>query len=1078
MRKLSFSLVVLFFSIPLLLFGRDKELAVIQSIAATNGNISVNEVVASGLQNPVDITHAGDGSGRLFVLEQPGRIRVLKQGNLLPTPFLDITSLVLFGGERGLLGLAFHPNYEQNGYFYVNYTRKEDGATVVARYRVSNTNPDLADPSSALSLLIVPQPYANHNGGCLQFGRDGYLYIGMGDGGSGGDPQNYAQNINSLLGKMLRIDVNSGNPYAIPPDNPYVNRAGADEIWALGLRNPWRFSFDRLTGDLYIGDVGQNAWEEVNFQAANAVGGINYGWRCREGAHPYSSSPPCNDANFLATLTDPFTEYSHSEGYSVTGGFVYRGALYPNLYGTYFFADYVNGKIWSIKKLSDSPLTWSPRTLEIQAGFNISAFGEGEDGELYIANYNQGKIHRLTDPSGPVNYRDALKDSQKIVSSVWADPNEVVTYTIELKNNTQATFAGAILTDTLPASLTYVWGSFSASNGTVDDSQPPLLKWSGSLPPGVTTLRYRAQIKPSTLGSQNNTAYLTINSSPALSLATSVYVPRPQLSTNSADFVLPGTQPNQLQTPLLDSTDCDICHSAPIYDSWRGSVMSQAGRDPLMWAALAASNNVVPQSGELCLRCHIPNGWFEGHSSDPSGRLMTAQDLRNGISCQLCHRLVDPFPPLGSSDQASAIDALIRQHLTHPIPANAIGNAMLIVDPSDNRRGPFELGSDFNYHTAYRTNFLGQSNDAVTRSRLCGSCHNVFNPLLSWDASRRQYWPNSGTAQATADAPPYYPIETTFSEWLNSDYATEAGVYAPQFAGDKPDGIVRACQDCHLTRAKGYAADLGFNPFERDCLNNGCLPTHNLLGANTWLPQLLLNSEWRLNGLSDRLYLEQNILATQTFLNKAVTMSVDLIEQANNKIARVRVVNETGHKLPTGYPEGRRMWLNLRAYNSLGTLIQEYGAYDPNSGQVAADTKIYEVLQGVTPELADLLQVNPGHTFHFLLNNTVLKDNRIPPRGFTNAKFDQDGLRPVGATYQDGQHWDETDFPVPENTARVVVTLYYQVASTEYLEFLHQNGGLDGEALHRLASQTPNAPQIVQVARFPDLRYYFPLIFR
>jgi len=1046
--------------------------------AASNASISVDEVVASGLQAPVDITHAGDGSGRLFVVEQPGRIRVIKQGALLSVPFLDITSLVLYGGERGLLGLAFHPNYAQNGYFYVNYTRQTDGATVVARYRVSTNNPDVADSASAATLLVIPQPYANHNGGCLKFGPDGYLYIAVGDGGSGGDPQNYAQNKESLLGKLLRIDVNGGNPYAIPTDNPFVNQPGADEIWALGLRNPWRISFDRLTGDLYIADVGQNAWEEVNFQAANAAGGLNYGWRCREGAHPYNTSPPCNDPNFLATLIDPFTEYSHSEGRSITGGFVYRGTRYPDLYGIYFFADYVNGKIWSIKKLSDAPLTWSSRTLELDADFNISTFGEGEDGELYVANYYQGKIHHLVDPSGPVDLTEALKGSRKYASSPWADTLEEITYTIELKNNTLSPFVNAVLTDTLPTHLTYISGSLIASHGIVDDTQAPLLRWSGSLLSGVTTLRYRARVESLAKGSQNNTAFLSINGLPALSVSSSIYIPRPRLNTSNADFVLPGTQPNQLQTPLLDSADCDICHSAPIYDRWRGSVMSQSGRDPLMWAALAASNNVVPASGELCLRCHIPNGWFAGHSQDPSGGLMTAQELSNGISCQLCHRLVDPAPPAGSFDQASAIDAIIRQNLTHPIPANAIGNAMLVVDPNDNRRGPFELAQSFDYHTAFRTDFLGQSSEAVTRARLCGSCHNVFNPLLSWDASRNQYWPNRGTAQATSAAAPYYPIETTFSEWLNGDYATPQGVYAPQFAGAKPDGIVRACQDCHLTRASGMGADPGFNPFQRDCRITGCLPTHDFLGANTWLPQLLQVQAWRLNALGEKSYLDQNRQATQAFLSKAATLSVVLLEGDDNKTARVTVINESGHKLPTGYPEGRRMWLNLRAYDSNGNLVREFGAYDPTTGSVANDTKIYEVLQGITPELANLLGVEAGHSFHFLLNNTVLKDNRIPPRGFTNAKFNQDGLRPVGVSYADGQYWDTTEFIVPLETAQVVVTLYYQTASTAYLDFLRENGGLDGEMLHQLNITAPNSPQVVQIARFPERRYYFPLIFR
>lgn len=1049
-----------------------------QTTSAASTAISFNEVIATGLQAPVDITHAGDGSGRLFIVEQPGRIRVIKQGALLSRPFLDITSLVLYGGERGLLGLAFHPNYAQNGYFYVNYTRQTDGATVVARYRVSTDDPDVADPASVITLLVIAQPYANHNGGCLKFGPDGYLYIGMGDGGSGGDPQNYAQNKESLLGKLLRIDVDGGSPYAIPADNPFVNQPGADEIWALGLRNPWRFSFDRLSGDLYIADVGQNAWEEVNFQPANAAGGINYGWRCREGTHPYNSSPPCNDPNFLATLTDPFTEYSHSEGYSVTGGFVYRGTRYPNLYGTYFFADYVNGKIWSIKKLSDAPLTWSSCTLELDADFNISSFGEGEDGELYVANYNQGKIHHLVDPSGPVDLPEALKGSRKFASSPWADTLEVITYTIELKNNTSSPFSNAVLTDTLPTHLTYVAGSFTASSGSVDDTQAPLLRWSGSLSPGITTLQYRAQVKSTAKGSQNNTAFLSLNALPALSVSSSLYVPRPKLNTSNTDFVLPGTQPNQLQTPLLDSIDCDTCHSAPIYDRWRGSVMSQSGRDPLMWAALAASNNVLPASGELCLRCHIPNGWFAGHSQDPSGELMTAQDLSNGISCQLCHRLVDPAPPVGSSDQASAIDAQIRQNLTNPLPANAIGNAMLIVDPNDNRRGPFELAQNFSYHTAFRTDFLGQTSDAIGRARLCGSCHNVFNPLLSWDEGRNQYWPNTGTSQATSDQPPYYPIETTFSEWLNSDYATTQGVYAPQFAGEKPDGIVRACQDCHLTRASGMAADAGFNPFERDCRTSGCLPTHDLLGANTWLPQLLQVQAWRLNAPGEKAYLDQNRQATQAFLSKAATLSVDLQEESNHKVARVTVINESGHKLPTGYPEGRRMWLNLRAYDSNGNLVREFGAYDSTTGSVADDTKIYEVLQGITPELAGLVGRQAGHSFHFLLNNTVIKDNRIPPRGFTNASFNQDGLRPVGAAYADGQYWDITEFSVPMETVRVVVTLYYQTASTAYLDFLRENGGLDGETLSLLSQTTTNTPEIVRVAIYPEFRYYFPLIFR
>jgi glucose/arabinose dehydrogenase len=362
--------------------------------------IKVNEIVASGFSQPVQVTHAGDGSGRLFVVEQGGRIRVIQNGALLSTPFLDVSGLVSCCGERGLLGLAFHPNYESNGYFYIDYTRAGDGATVIARYHVSG-DPNLADAGSGSTLLTIPQPYANHNGGQVMFGLDGYLYIGMGDGGSGGDPQNNAQNKNTLLGALLRIDVDGGSPYAIPPDNPYVGVEGADEIWAIGLRNPWRFSFDRATGDLYIGDVGQDMWEEIDYQATNSAGGLNFGWHCLEGTHTYTTAPPCNDPAYLAGMTGPIAEYSHDVGDAVTGGFVYRGSLYPDLAGRYFFADFGSGRIWSMVKTGSNPVTWSQPKLESNSGLNISSFGEDESGEVYIASYSDGTVRHLTGLSLP-----------------------------------------------------------------------------------------------------------------------------------------------------------------------------------------------------------------------------------------------------------------------------------------------------------------------------------------------------------------------------------------------------------------------------------------------------------------------------------------------------------------------------------------------------------------------------------------------------------------------------------------------------------------------------------------------------
>ena len=351
--------------------------------------------VAAGFSSPLGIANARDGSNRLFVVQQGGQIRIISGTAVLATPFLNITSLVLSGGERGLLGLAFHPDYANNGFFYVNYTRAGDGATVIARYQRSATNPNVADPASATILLTVAQPFANHNGGQLNFGPDGYLYIALGDGGSGNDPGDRAQNLSTLLGKMLRIDVDNGSPYAIPAGNPFPNAANPKalpEIWAYGLRNPWRFSFDRATGDLFIADVGQNAWEELNFQAAGTGAGANYGWRIMEGAHctglTSANGLPCFDAR----LKLPIIEYGHSLGCSITGGYRYRGSASPALTGYLLYGDYCSGRIWGATPRADG--TWMTTQLTT-AGINISTFGEDEAGEIYVAGHNTGTIYRI-----------------------------------------------------------------------------------------------------------------------------------------------------------------------------------------------------------------------------------------------------------------------------------------------------------------------------------------------------------------------------------------------------------------------------------------------------------------------------------------------------------------------------------------------------------------------------------------------------------------------------------------------------------------------------------------------------------
>jgi glucose/arabinose dehydrogenase len=341
--------------------------------------------IIEGLQKPLYLTHAGDGSGRIFVLEQDGVIRIVNERSIIQEiPFLDIRSKVRSRGEQGLLGLAFHPDFSLNGHFYVHYSDKK-GETVISRFSVTD-DPDKADSNSEEIVLTHPQPYGNHNGGQIEFGPDGYLYIGLGDGGSRGDPKDNGQNPSTLLGAILRLDVDTVEPYSSPKGNPFVNSLDhRSEIWAFGLRNPWRFSFDRLTGDLYIADVGQDSWEEIDFQLANSSGGENYGWNQMEGNHCYVER--CNPSTFVA----PVAEYSHSDGCSVTGGYVYRGGANNNLKGVYMYGDYCSGSIWTLLK-NDSD-EWANR-LFMKTKLKISSFGEDEAGEIYVVDH-QGYVYWL-----------------------------------------------------------------------------------------------------------------------------------------------------------------------------------------------------------------------------------------------------------------------------------------------------------------------------------------------------------------------------------------------------------------------------------------------------------------------------------------------------------------------------------------------------------------------------------------------------------------------------------------------------------------------------------------------------------
>ena len=402
--------------------------------------------VTSGVSSLVGIEHAGDGSGRLFLVSQAGKIFVYNGTNVLTTPFLDISSLVRFSGEQGLLGLAFHPSYETNGLFFVSYVSLVNSTprTVIARYQVSG-NADIADAGSGAILLTQDHPFDNHKGGQIRFGPDGFLYVAIGDGGSGGDPQNNGQRLDTLLGKILRIDVNTGSPYGIPPGNPFVGTAGArPEIWSYGLRNPWRFTFDRQTGEMFIADVGQGLWEEINIEPA-ATGGRNYGWRRMEGLHCYSPSTSCDTGNFVL----PIIEYPHALGCSVTGGFRNRGTALPAYAGAYFFGDYCSGRIWAATRNGDG--TWSSVQL-LDSPVSITTFGEDEAGGLYVGHQN-GTVYRLL-PAASAQPRLTITKNGNGTALIDSNPAAIYCPTICAEEGT----TGAITLTVTPATGTSFWG--------------------------------------------------------------------------------------------------------------------------------------------------------------------------------------------------------------------------------------------------------------------------------------------------------------------------------------------------------------------------------------------------------------------------------------------------------------------------------------------------------------------------------------------------------------------------------------------------------------------------------------------
>jgi hypothetical protein len=583
---------------------------------------------------------------------------------------------------------------------------------------------------------------------------------------------------------------------------------------------------------------------------------------------------------------------------------------------------------------------------------------------------------------------------------------------------------------------------FSDTGGT---SWKPLARglansgsWSWYLPNrpgGATRIRVQAIDGAGNTGQDESNSGFTI-----------VGLPAGVVPTTLRDLDLPGTQP--LEGAVLADVDasCTSCHanySATVepYANWRGSMMGQAARDPLFFACVAVAEQDAPSVGDLCIRCHSPGGWQEGRSTDTSGGQLTAKD-RQGVQCDFCHRLVDRNYVVGNPPEDPAVLATVN-----PLPLQ-YANGQFINDPGSLKRGPFA--------DIIEQGHLIRQSPLHPAGNLCGTCHDVSNPAFE-RVSPGDYAPGSFNApHSTLNLRDMFPVERTFSEWSQSTYAT-AGVYAPQFAGNKPGGIVSTCQDCHMRDVTGKGANVATAPVRDN------LPLHDLTGGNAFIGDLL---PAMFPGEVDVAQLQAAKARAVSMLQLAATL--ELIPDGYG--VDVKVTNETAHKLPSGYPEGRRIWLNVRAKDAGGNQVFESGAYDPATGVLTHDAqaKIYEIHLGMSPALAAAVGMPAGPGFHFVLNDTVYHDNRIPPRGFTNAGFAAVQSPPVGHAYEDGQYWDVTSYALPATADSVVVRLYYQTLSKEYVEFLrdanHTNGS--GQALYDAwAANGRSAPILMAQAR-------------
>jgi hypothetical protein len=508
--------------------------------------------------------------------------------------------------------------------------------------------------------------------------------------------------------------------------------------------------------------------------------------------------------------------------------------------------------------------------------------------------------------------------------------------------------------------------------------------------------------------------------------------------TTLDDFFLPGSQPGQSGN-LQHPSKCDNCHGG--YDqtvepafNWRGSMMAQAARDPLFYACMAIANQDAPESGDLCIRCHSPAGWLEGRSIPTDGSALNNND-REGVQCDFCHKLVKPTPldvnPYpGDNDYTQSTYPQDQNYLSllNPIPGWS-ADGMYIADANNAKRGPF--ADAVAKHQMIYSPFHSEA-------ELCGTCHDVSNPAYS--GSGMDYSPNSfGEPAPSFDPQTLFPVERTFSEWKMSEYGTSD----PQ----------TTCQDCHMRDVTGYGCNKRGTPLRND------LPLHDMTGGNTTIPELvaaLYPDEVEVDALN------AGVLRAKGMLEKAATMSVSHTDLGGSYLVEVRVTNETGHKLLSGYPEGRRMWLNMQVFDESHTALEEFGGYDETAAELdKATTKVYEIKPGISHGLAELIALPAGVSFHFVINDTIYQDNRIPPRGFTNANFEAIQSPPVDYSYADGQYWDDTEFTVSGEAAYVIATLYYQATSKEYVEFLRDENTTNdwGDKFYELwASYGKSAP--------------------